>query len=411
MPVLFEFMEAKPIVSFEDTAVAFDYKSNAAMRKANLIFSLVNHPWISALATGSVKAALWLRLPVEPLIKTMVFDHFCGGESIEKTELVVKMLGNYGVSTILDYSVEGAKSEEGFDHAMEETLHTIEKAHRVENIPFSVFKITGLASAGLLEKVQQKAELNEDERKAFERVRYRMDNICKQAHAYKIPVLLDAEESWIQDTIDSLAYELMAKYNKEQAIVFNTYQLYRTASLKNLKDAFHEAAMNNYFLGAKLVRGAYLEKERARAEQMGYPSPIYPDKDSTDLAFNQALTFCIDNKQRISVMCGSHNEYSNYYLMVLMEKHSLKNSDNRVWYAQLYGMSDNISFSLAKAGYRVAKYVPYGPVSSVLPYLLRRAAENTSVAGQSSRELMLIHKEIKRRREDRSGAKDRRATS
>lgn len=394
-------MEAKPTVSFEDTAVAFEYKSDAAMRKANFMFSLVNHPWISALATGSVKIALWLRLPVEPLIRTMVFDHFCGGESIDKSEAVVGLLGKYGVNTILDYSVEGAKSEAGFDHAMEEILHTIEKAHHSKNIPFSVFKITGLASAELLEKVQRKAALDEAERTAFERIRVRMDRICKQAHAYKIPVLLDAEETWIQDVIDSLAYDLMARYNKEQAIVFNTYQLYRTDSLKNLKDAFHGAAMNNYFLGAKLVRGAYLEKERKRAELLGYPSPIHPDKEATDKAFNQALTFCIDNKQRISVMCGSHNEYSNHFLTVLMEKHSMKNSDRRVWFAQLYGMSDNISFSLAKAGYCVAKYVPYGPVRSVLPYLLRRAAENTSVAGQSSRELMLIQNEIKRRKADR----------
>lgn len=394
-------METKPSVSFEDTAVAFEYKSDAAMRKANFIFSLVNHPWISAFATGSVKVALWLRLPVEPLIRTMVFDHFCGGESIDKSEAVVGLLGKYGVNTILDYSVEGAKSEEGFDHAMDEILHTIEKARHSENIPFSVFKITGLASAELLEKVQRKAELNETERTAFERVRYRMDRICKQGHAYKVPVLLDAEETWIQDVIDSLAYELMARYNTEQAIVWNTYQLYRTASLKNLKEAFHVAAMHNYFLGAKLVRGAYLEKERKRAEEMGYPSPIHPDKEATDKAFNQALTFCIDNKQRISVMCGSHNEYSNHFLTVLMEKYSMKNADRRVWFAQLYGMSDNISFSLAKAGYCVAKYVPYGPVRSVLPYLLRRAAENTSVAGQSSRELMLIKSEIKRRKASR----------
>lgn len=392
-------MEVKPIVSFDDTAVAFEYKSNKAMQKANLIFSLVNHPWISALATGSVKIALWLRLPVEPIIKTMVFDHFCGGESIDKSEAVVDLLGKYGVNTILDYSVEGAKSEEGFDHAMDEILHTIEKAHHSANIPFSVFKITGLASAGLLEKIQRKAELSEAEQTAFERIRYRMDRICKQAHAYKIPVLLDAEESWIQDVIDSLAYELMARYNTEQAIVFNTYQLYRTESLKNLKEAFHVAAMHNYFLGAKLVRGAYLEKERKRAEAMGYPSPIHPDKEATDNAFNQALAFCIDNKQRISVMCGSHNEYSNHYLTLLMERHSMKNSDRRVWFSQLYGMSDNISFSLAKAGYCVAKYVPYGPVRSVLPYLLRRATENTSVAGQSSRELMLIRKELRRRKE------------
>jgi len=229
-------------------------------------------------------------------------------------------------------------------------------------------------------------------------MRYRIDCICKQAHAHKIPVLMDAEVSWIQDTIDALAYEMMAKYNAQSAIVFNTYQLYRTSALNNLRESHHVAAMHNYFLGAKLVRGAYMEKERARAESMEYPSPIHADKEATDAAFNQALAFCIDNKQRVSVMCGSHNEYSNYYLTVLMEKHSMKNSDDRVWFAQLYGMSDNISFSLAKAGYRVAKYLPYGPVRSVMPYLLRRAAENTSVAGQSSRELTLLRREIKRRR-------------
>ena len=229
-----------------------------------------------------------------------------------------------------------------------------------------------------------------------------MDRICRKAYEHKVPILIDAEESWIQDTIDGLAYEMMAKYNKEKAVVFNTYQLYRTASLKNLRDSFHGAAMNNYFLGAKLVRGAYMEKERERAEELGYESPIYPDKESTDAAFNQALTFCIDNKQRISVMCGSHNEYSNYFLTVLMEKHSMKTGDDRVWFAQLYGMSDNISFSLAKAGYRVAKYLPYGPVLSVMPYLLRRAEENTSVAGQSSRELTLIQREMKRRKNQNS---------
>lgn len=394
-------MEAKPTVSFEDTAVAFQYKSDAAMQKGNFIFSLVNHPWISALATGSVKLALMLRLPVETIIKKTVFDHFCGGESIEKTEAVANLLGQYGVSTILDYSVEGEKSEAGFDHVMEEIIHTIEKAHTSKNIPFSVFKITGIASAELLEKVQKKIPLDEGDLKAFERVRYRMDCICKKANSYKIPVLVDAEESWIQGTIDSLAYEMMARYNTEKAIVFNTYQLYRTTSLKNLKESYRVAMMNNYFLGAKVVRGAYMEKERARAELMEYASPIHYDKEATDTAFNQALTFCIDNKQHISVMCGSHNEYSNYYLTVLMEKHNMENSDERVWFAQLYGMSDNISFSLAKAGYRVAKYVPYGPVRSVMPYLLRRAAENTSVAGQSSRELMLIRNEIKRRKNKR----------
>jgi proline dehydrogenase len=391
-------MEAKPTVSFEDTAVAFCYKSDAAMRKANFIFSLVNHPWISAIATQSVRVALWLRLPVESLIRRTVFDHFCGGESIQKTSSVSALLGKYGVSTILDYSVEGAKSEAGFDYVMEETLRTIEQAHNDDNVPFSVFKPTGIGSAELLEKVQKKSPLDANEKASYERIRIRMDNICKRAHQYQIPVLIDAEESWIQEAIDCLANEMMARYNTRKAIVFNTFQMYREVSLRNLRDSHHLATMHNYFLGAKLVRGAYMEKERARAEAMDYPSPIHPTKEATDNAFNQALAFCIDNKQRVSVMCGSHNEYSNYYLTVLMEKHSMKNADERVWFAQLYGMSDNISFSLAKAGYRVAKYVPYGPVRAVMPYLLRRASENTSVAGQSSRELMLIRKEISRRK-------------
>lgn len=391
-------MESKPNELFEDTAVAFQYKSNAAIQKANFIFSLVNHPWISALATRSVKYALALKLPVEGIIKRTVFDHFCGGESIEKTGAVVNLLGRYGVNTILDYSVEGEKSESGFDHVMEEILRTIEKGHTSRNIPFSVFKVTGIAPAALLEKIQKSVSLDEPDQKALERVRFRMDCICRKAHAYGIPVLVDAEETWIQDAIDSLVYEMMATYNREKAIVFNTYQLYRTASLENLIGSNEMARKSNYYLGVKVVRGAYMEKERARAELMGYPSPIYSDKEACDAAFNNALAFCMDNKERISVMCGSHNEYSNHYLTLLMEHHNMNNSDERVWFAQLYGMSDNISFSLAKAGYRVAKYVPYGPVRSVMPYLLRRAEENTSVAGQSSRELMLIKKEIKRRK-------------
>lgn len=213
-----------------------------------------------------------------------------------------------------------------------------------------------------------------------------------------IPVLIDAEDSWIQGPIDQLANEMMARYNVEKAIVFNTYQLYLQAGLTKLREAFHLAAMHNYFLGVKLVRGAYMEKERARAMREGYSDPIHPNKEATDAAFNQALTFCIDNKQRISVVCGSHNEYSNQFLTVIMEKHSMQPGDSRVWFAQLLGMSDNISFNLAKAGYNVAKYVPYGPVEAVMPYLLRRAAENTSVSGQSSRELSLIRKELARRK-------------
>lgn len=392
-------METRPEISFDDTATAFSYKTNTELRKANFVFTVVNHPWVSATSIGLVKIAFQLRLPIEGIIKTTVFEHFCGGESIEKAGQVMQKLRQYQVGTILDYSVEGEHSENGFDATMEETLRTIEKAATSQNIPFSVFKVTGLAATELLEKIQSKQILTTEEQEAFERVRVRVDAICASAYQNGIPVLIDAEETWIQEPIDALAYEMMQKYNKEKAIVFNTYQLYRTASLKNLREAFHNAAMHTYFLGVKLVRGAYMEKERERASANKYEDPIHPTKEASDEAFNKALEFCVDNKQRITLVCGSHNDYSNYYLTILMEKHSMKPNDSRVWFAQLYGMSDNISFNLAKAGYNVAKYVPYGPVKSVMPYLFRRAQENTSVAGQSSRELILIRKELNRRKQ------------
>lgn len=391
-------MKSKPNISFEDTAVAFAYKPDADLRKANFIFSLVNHPWISFLATGFVKLAFKARLPIEAIIKKTAFDHFCGGESIEQSEDVINLLGRYHVGTILDYSVEGEKSEAGFDRTMEEILQNIEKAHHSTNIPFCVFKTTGLAPGELLEKINRGEALTAEETRAFERVKERVDLICGKGHAYGVPILIDAEETWIQDPIDRIADEMMARYNGERAIVFNTYQMYRIDSLDNLMHDFHDAENGQYFLGAKLVRGAYMEKERKRAGKLNYPSPIHPDKEATDKAFNDALQFCIDHVDRVEVMCGSHNEFSNALLTERMAGKDLEPKDRRIWFAQLYGMSDSISFNLAKAGYNVVKYVPYGPVRSVMPYLLRRAAENTSVAGQSSRELRLIRSELRRRR-------------
>jgi proline dehydrogenase len=392
-------MESDPQISFDDTSTAFSYKSDSELRKANFIFSTVNHPWISSMATGAVKMALNLRLPIEGMIRKTVFDHFVGGVSIEDSDDVIRKLGTFGVGTILDYSVEGEKSESGFELTLKELLRTIDKAKTSENIPFSVFKVTGLASAELLEKIQHSHnKLSESEKAAYDRIRERVDRICRKAYENKVPVLIDAEETWIQDPIDALAEEMMARYNKEKAIVLNTYQLYRTASLTNLQQAYKKAVSNNYYLGAKIVRGAYMEKERDRAQKMGYPSPIQDTKEATDKAFNDALLFCVNHIDRIAVMCGSHNEYSNQYLTQLMDQNSIRKDDPRVWFAQLYGMSDNISFNLARAGYKVAKYVPYGPVRAVMPYLFRRASENTSVAGQSSRELLMIRKELKRRK-------------
>jgi proline dehydrogenase len=391
-------MEQAHKITFEDTAIAFEYKSDKALRKAHFIFSLVNHPWISALATGSVKAALNLGLPVEGLVKSTVFDHFCGGESIQESERAIKVLARYGVGTILDYSVEGEKSVEGFDRTTDEIIRTIEKAREAKDVPFSVFKVTGICSTELLEKLHKKEQLSIDEVAAYERARARVNAICEASSIHQVPVLIDAEETWIQDPIDVLAYEMMEKYNKQKALVFNTFQLYRKASLQNLKNAYNNAVQKNYCVGAKLVRGAYMEKERARAEENGYPSPIHDDKEGSDKDFNASLEFCIQHIDRISIMCGSHNEFSNQFLTELMRANNISPLDKRIWFAQLFGMSDNISFNLAKEGYNVAKYVPYGPVRSVMPYLFRRAAENTSVAGQSSRELILLRRELQRRK-------------
>jgi proline dehydrogenase len=391
-------METLPPVAFTDTEVAFSYKSDRELKKANFIFSVVNHPSISAVATGLAKLSLALHLPIKGIIRNTVFEHFCGGETAEETVKTIDKLAQFKVGAILDYSVEGEDDEPSFDKTTAEILKTFEVAKDHPSIPFCVFKVTGLGSFDLLEKVQTEVSLSADEVAAFERIKNRVDKICAKAHEFHIPLLIDAEDSWIQNPIDEIAYEMMKKYNQEHAIVFNTFQMYRADMLGNLKDAFHNATMHNYYLGVKMVRGAYMEKEAERAGKLNYPNPIHPNKEATDDAFNKGLAFCIDNKQRISIVCGSHNEYSNQYLAVLMNKHGMRNDDKRVYFAQLLGMSDNISFNLAKAGYNVAKYVPYGPVESVMPYLLRRASENTSVAGQSSRELTLIRKELKRRK-------------
>jgi proline dehydrogenase len=391
-------MDIEPKVRFDDTQTAFSYKSDRQLRTANWVFSFVNHPVISAVATWCAKVGLATGLPVKGLIRKTVFAHFCGGETILESERTTKALAQYNVGTILDYSVEGEKSEAGFDQTAAEIMRTVDKAQGNHNLPFCVFKVTGLADSGLLSKLHNKEKLNADEQLAFLRVKKRVEAICETAANAKVKVLVDAEETWLQDPIDDLATAMMEKHNQSEAIIFNTYQMYRADMTQKLRDAHHHSVQHNYFLGVKLVRGAYMEKERDRAEKMGYPDPIHESKEATDKAFNKGLTFCIDNKQRISVVCGSHNEYSNKFLTVLMEKYSVQKNDRRVWFAQLLGMSDNISFNLAKSGYNVAKYVPYGPVEAVMPYLIRRAQENTSVAGQSSRELTLIRKELKRRK-------------
>jgi proline dehydrogenase len=399
---------APPTLSFEDTGIAFSSKNNAELYQTYLLFASMNVNWLVSIGTKSVQAAFGLGLPIKGIVKHTLFKQFCGGETIEECEKTIQQLAKFNIGTILDYSVEGMKNEKWFDATMQETIETIEKAAQNHKaIPFSVFKITGLASTPLLEKITselkgEKVEISAEERAAYERVRNRVDTICKAAHKHKVRIFIDGEETWIQDAIDTICYEMMAKYNKEQCIVYNTFQLYTHDRLGKLKKAVQVAKSSDYYLGAKLVRGAYMERERKRATEMGYPDPIQPNKAACDKDFDEALAFCVENRTKeqekgVAICAGTHNEQSSYLLANLMKKHNIANNHPDFFFAQLYGMSDNISYNLAKSGYNVAKYVPYGPVKAVMPYLFRRAAENTSIAGQTSREFMLVAKERERR--------------
>ncbi|MBX0292043.1 proline dehydrogenase family protein [Hymenobacter sp. HSC-4F20] len=388
-----------PPISFDDTAVAFASKSDGELRKMYALFAAMNNNSLVKTGGGLMKAALKWHLPgTKFLIKKSIFEQFCGGETIQECLPVIQELGRYHIGTILDYSVEGEGNDKSFDATTTELLATIDLAHRSQNIPFSVFKVTGVGDAAILEKVQRGTALSPGEQASFERTKKRINAICARAHQYGVRVFVDAEESWFQETIDQLTYEMMQRYNRESAIVWNTYQLYRHDRLEALQKAHDAAVRGGYYLGGKLVRGAYMEKEGRVAAQQGRQNPINSSKQATDDLYNEALRYCLAHVDRISICAGTHNEASSLLLTELMQERGLRPNDQRVWFAQLYGMSDNLSYNLAHAGYNTAKYVPYGPVEAVMPYLLRRADENTAIAGQSSREFLLIQKEMNRRK-------------
>ena len=386
------------MLSFNNTEISFSGKTNKDINRSYWLFKLVSNSWFVNIGKSLTDFAIKTHLPIKGIIKATIFKQFCGGENIEECEKTINELGKFKIGTILDYSVEGKETEKAFDACAAETIATIAKAKSNTHIPFCVFKTTGLASMRILEKVSAKKELNQEEQKEFARVYNRVDTICKAAHDAGIPIFIDAEHSWIQNAIDDLANQMMKSYNKEKPIVFNTFQLYRNDRLAYLKHSFELAVNGNYFFGAKLVRGAYMEKERARAVEKGYPSPIHITKEDTDNDYNEALKFCTENIKRAAICAGTHNEESSMFLAEIMKEKNISHDNKYVYFSQLFGMSDHISFNLADAGYNVAKYVPYGPVSEVLPYLIRRAQENTSVKGQTGRELGLIMKEKARRK-------------
>lgn len=403
-----------PEISFDNTEFAFEYKPDAALKKAHFLFRMMGKPWLVKIGTRLAPWAINAGLPVKGVIRNTIFSQFCGGETLEETATVAALLAKYNVKIILDYGVEGKEGEENFDKAGDVFIKVIDYAATQPNIPFMSVKVTGFARHALLEKIdglmkagegslykrfeKALATLPAEERAEWDRIHQRVNRVCAAAAAKSIGVSIDAEETWIQDPVDMLTILMMEQYNKEKPIVYNTLQHYRHDRLKFLQDSYDTAVARNFILGSKLVRGAYMERERRRAAEKGYPSPIQPDKESTDRDFNAGVKFCIDHIDRVALVVASHNEHSNLYAAQLLQEKGLPLSHPFVHWSQLYGMSDNITFNLAHAGCSVSKYLPFGPIKDVIPYLMRRAQENTSVKGQTGRELGLIKREVQRRK-------------
>jgi len=406
-------MDANPIISFDNTENAFAYKSDKELKRAQFLFKTMTYQALVKLGTRITPWAIRSGFPVGGLIRNTIFKQFVGGETLQETAAVAKKLGEYGVQVILDYGVEGGQSDAAFDHATDEFIRVINYAATQPNIPYMSVKVTGIARFGLLQKLDHSVERNAgslmnrfakaletltaEEKMEWQKIQDRLLRICSTSAEKNIGVFIDAEETWVQDPVDVITILMMEKFNKKKAVVYNTLQLYRHDRLGFLKDSYEAALQRNFILGAKLVRGAYMEKERKRAEEMNYQSPIQPDKEATDRDFNSAIQFCIDHIDRIALVVASHNEYSNLFTTQLLRQKGLPLNHEHVHFSQLYGMSDNITFNLAKVGCHVSKYLPFGPIKDVIPYLMRRAQENTSVKGQTGRELGLIKKEIMRR--------------
>ncbi len=394
-------------MSFNDTETAFAYKTEKELKRAKFLFGTMRYPGFSAIGVRLTPFLMKTGLPVDGIIRSTIFKQFVGGETLEDTATVGKILSEFNVQVILDYGVEGKEGEENFDHVRDEFIRVINYAATQNNIPFISIKVTGFARFELLKTLNEAPRLrsgihdNEEEINEWERVRERMFRICEAAAEKNIGVLVDAEESWIQDPIDRLTMEMMEIFNKEKAIVYNTIQLYRHDRLRFLQLSHYIAKKKDFMLAVKLVRGAYMEKERARAIQKKYTSPIQLDKSFTDGDYNAAVDYCIANIETIPFIIATHNEYSNLHAAETLDSKGIQRNHPHVHFSQLYGMSDNITFNLAKQGYSVSKYLPFGPIRDVIPYLMRRAQENSSLNGQTSRELILIAKELRRRKEMR----------
>jgi proline dehydrogenase len=391
-------------ISFDDTSVAFAYKSDKELKGAKWLFQTMHYPFVTSLGARFTPFLMKTGLPIDGLIRKTIFKQFVGGETLAETANTAKMLGKYDVQVILDYGVEGKEGEAFFEKATQEFIKVVKYAATQPNIPFIAVKVTALARFALLQIMNEAPRLrsgihdHEVENEEWDKVRLRMFRICEVAAENNIGILVDAEESWIQDPVDRLAMEMMEIFNKEKAVVYNTIQLYRHDRLQFLRMSHSIARQQDFVLGVKLVRGAYMEKERARAAQNGYPSPIQPTKEATDKDYDEAIGFCVENIENIATVVATHNEFSNHVMLKVLQEKGLPLNHPHIHFSQLYGMSDNITFNLARGGCKVSKYLPFGPIREVIPYLMRRAQENTSVSGQTGRELNLIATELKRRK-------------
>ena len=386
------------MIDFNDSKSAFKDKSDFDLNRAFFLFQTLNYPTISKFLTIILKVILSLRIPINFLIKLTIFKQFCGGETIFESRKTIDKLWKSSIGTILDYSAEGQENEDDFKDVYQETLKVLDFAKNNPKIPFVVFKLTGLIQFNILKKLSEKEKLSKEENSSLIKLNNRLDTICKKAKDISKPIFIDAEESWIQNGIDDLVLSLMKQFNKEKVLIFNTVQMYRHDRLAYLKNLSQIAQSEDFKIGLKIVRGAYHEKEIERALEKGYNIPVHKKKSNTDKDFNNALKFCIENINHISICSGTHNIESSTYLLKLMKEHSIKNNDDRIYSSQLLGMSDNISYNLSNANYNVSKYVPYGPIKKVIPYLIRRAEENRSISGQMGRELKNILEERKRRK-------------
>ena len=383
---------------FDDTSVAFSLKTDSQLERAYFLFKMIQSQPMVRIGSAVTNFALKAHLPIEGLIRSTVFDHFCGGVTEEDClPIIDNMYNNGNVHSVLDYSVEGQDKEVSFDSALEKILKIVNFCEEKKSIPFAVFKPTGFGRFALYDKISEGKELSKDETEEWARVVARYHKVCKVAVEKDVPLLIDAEESWMQKAADELIEELMETYNKDKAIVFNTLQMYRHDRLNYLKELHAKAKQKNFYIGLKVVRGAYMEKERARAEEKGYASPICDNKEATDINYDEAIKYMMEHP-KMALFAGTHNEDSSYLVMDLAKEYGIIENDNRLWFGQLFGMSDHISYNLANKNYNVAKYLPFGPVRDVMPYLIRRAEENTSVSGQTSRELNLLKTERKRRK-------------